>query len=441
MNRLARAKSFFIPKLRQVFHFITKQGIAMAGNLLYGLLCVRILPVTEYAKFSVLFGFMASLTVLLDVGISGTLAPLVGEQINNLQLIANYVAAIRKLALRLYLVVAPLAAIVFVLLVHRQHWGVWVEAQMVLALLWTAWFARVSSSYGSVLILRRDRSRYYRTQIIGSLGSLTLLLIFWALHRMNIYVAILLNVAQTVYLAVSYFRRAKQLLGVNGNSSPAQEKAVMRLAMPNSASLVFYVIQGQLTLMLITVFGRNATSVANVGALGRLGQILVIFSQMNPILIEPFFAKLPAARVKRIYSLTLALALASAVLLSGLAFLFPGPLLWILGPKYSHLRFEAGLQILGSVIWYVTGLLWVINSARRFIYWWNSLANIILTLVMQAIYIWKFDVNTVQGVLILNVSTCAIALLVSMACGFYGFWRGPQKLFEPITPENLEPGA
>src|SRR5271170_1424368 len=126
MTVLARAGRFLIPKFRQVAHFLTKQGIAVGGNLLYGLLCVRMLPVPEYAKFAVLFGYMGSLTVLLDVGVAGTLAPLVGEQIANLPLIASYVASIRRLALRVYLAVAPLATVCFVLLVRRQHWGAWI---------------------------------------------------------------------------------------------------------------------------------------------------------------------------------------------------------------------------------------------------------------------------------------------------------------------------
>jgi hypothetical protein len=79
MTALARANRFFAPKILQIAHFASKQGIAAIGNLLYGLLCVRTLPVADYAKFAVLFGYMGSLTVLLDVGVAGSLAPLVGE--------------------------------------------------------------------------------------------------------------------------------------------------------------------------------------------------------------------------------------------------------------------------------------------------------------------------------------------------------------------------
>ncbi len=427
MTQFQRARSFLIPKLRQVAHFLMKQGIAMTGNLLYGLLCVRMLPVPEYAKFAVLFGYMGTLTVLLDIGISGTLAPLVGEQITNLQLIANYLTAMRRLAQRLYLMVAPLAAIVFVFLVQRQHWGRWVVAQMVVVLLTTAWFARISSAYGAVVILRRDRSYYYRIQMIGSLGSLIFLLIFWAFHRMNIYVGILLNVAQVIFLATSYFRRAKELLGVEGESSPQKEKAIVRLALPNLPGTIFYAIQGQITLMLITVFGHTS-SVASVGALSRLSQILVFFSQMNLILVEPFFARLPAGRLKRVYLLAVSSIALCAAAFSALAFLVPGIFLGVLGPHYSDLRFEVGLIILASSIRYISGFMWIIHSARRFVYWWNNLFNIILTLVVQAALVWKFDLSTVRSVLYLSLASALVSLIVAITCGVYGFWKGPQKM-------------
>jgi hypothetical protein len=427
MTQLEKARSFFIPKLRQVAHFLIKQGIAMSGNLLYGLLCVRLLPVSDYAKFAVLFGYMGTLTVLMDVGISNTLAPLVGEQITNLQLIANYLTAMRRLAQRLYLILAPIAAVIFVFLVQRQHWGRWMVAQMVVVLLTTAWFARISSAYGAVLILCRDRNRYYRTQMIGSLGSLFLLLIFWVFHRMNIYVGILLNVAQVLFLATSYYMRAKELLGVKGESSLQKEKAIVRLALPNLSGTIFYAIQGQITLMLITVFGHTS-SVASIGALSRLSQILVFFSQMNVILVEPFFARLPVARLKRIYLLAVSLIALCAVAFSALAFLVPGIFLWILGPHYSDLRFEVGLVVLASSIRYISSFMWIIHSARRFVYWWNNLFNIVLTLAVQAAVLWKLDLSTVRSVLYFNLASAMVSMVVAVSCGVYGFWRGPQKM-------------
>jgi len=428
MSLLERARNFLLPKFRQILQFLLKQGIAMAGNLLYGLLCVRILPIPEYAKFAVLFGYMGSLTVLLDTGISSTLPPLVGEQITNLQLIADYVASIRRILSWVYLAVSPVAVIIFIFLVQKQHWSTLVVVQMIVVLLVTAWFARVSSTYGAVLTLRRDRNRYYRAQIIGSVGSLILLAAFWAFHCLNIYVAILLNVAQVIFIAITYYTRARELMGCKGVPTRRQEKAIVNLALPNVPSMVFYAIQGQITLMLITLFGHSASSVASIGALSRLGQILVFLAPMNAILVEPFFAKLQASRLKRTYLAGVALVTGFAAGFAALAFLFPQVFLWILGPNYNQLRVEVGLVVLGSTIRFVGGFMWTIHTSRRFVYWWNNVANIICTVLVQAAFLWKFDLSSIRGVLIFNIVSAIVGLLITISSGVYGFWHGPQKM-------------
>jgi len=436
---LQRIKAFFIPKFHQIAHFLMKQGIAVAGNLLYGLLCVRLLPVSDYAKFAVLYGFMGSLTVLLDMGASSTLAPLVGTQIDNLPLIAGYIASVRRIVQKVYLVAAPIAGLLFALLLAKRHWGFWVVAQMIAVLLVTAWFARVSSSYGSVLIIRRDRARYYQIQIIGSLGSLSLLLILWAVHGVNIYAAILLNLAQTIYLATAYHHRARQLLGVKAEHSPLMEKRIIRLATPNIPSVLFYAVQGQVTLMLITLFGQNTASIANVGALSRLSQMFLFLNQMNPILIEPFFARLPPARLKRTFLLSVAIIAICGSGFAALALLFPEAFLWLLGPHYSQLRIEVGLMILASVIYYIGGFIWVVNASRRFVFWWNTFGIIPFTVLVQGFFIWKLDLSTVRNVLILNIATASASLVMAVSCTVYGFVYGPQKMEPHPSEETSEP--
>jgi len=428
MSHLTSAKNFLLPKLRQILNFFARQGLAIAGNMLYGLLCVRLLPVPEYAKFAVLFGFMGTLTILLDAATMSTLAPLVGEEIGNLPLIADYIASARQIALRMFLVVGPAAGICFLFLVRKQHWGAVTNSEMVIVLLIIAWFARVSSSYGSVLLLRRDRNQYYRAQIIGSLGSLSLLIILALCHALTIYAAIGLNMLQIIFIAVSYFRRARQLLGIKGQPNPKFEKAIIRLAMPNIPGTIFYAIQGQVTLLLITLFGHSSSSIADVGALNRLGQIFSIFVQMNPILVEPFFARLPVHRLKKAYLAAIAITVALLACFSAAAFRFPEIFLWILGPHYSQLRVEVGLVILATSINFLAGFLFIIHTSRRFVFWWSNLLNILIILLVQAGFLWKSDLSTVQNVLKMTIGTALSSLLVNSATGAYGFWRGPRKV-------------
>lgn len=420
-------RAFLVPKLHRVAEFLVAQGIAMAGNLLYGFLCVRLLPLSGYAKFAVVFAYLGSLVTLMDVGISGSLVPLVGQRTDDLQLIADYVASLRQLAHRLFLFAVPATLVVFPLLVRRQAWGWQTASAMVAILVVAAWSARVGAHYGAVLILRRDRKHYYRAQIVSSLGTLSLLCVCWAFHWLNAWTAILVNVVGIVYISQDYFWQARHLLGVSGNPSSQKREAIVRLIAPNVPNVVFYAVQGQIALIVITIFGRTA-GVASVGALARLAQMFVILAQMNPLLIEPYFAKLPQSRLKSTYLGTIALVGTLCLGAVGLARAFPELFLWVLGPKYRTLHFEVFLVITTGAIRHVSGLMWIINCSRRFVYWWNNLSTIFLTILVQAIFLWKTDLGTVRSVLFFNIASALASLFVNILCGFYGFWRGSRNI-------------
>jgi len=416
-----------VPKLHRVAEFMAAQGITMAGNLLYGLLCVRLLPKAEYAQFAVLFAALASLALLLDIGISNSLMPLVGENTGDLQLIADYVASLRTLTHRLFAIMAPVTIVVFPLMVHRQHWGWRVVTAMVAIILVAAWFARICSAYGAVLIVRRDRPRWYRAQMVSSLGTLALLGVFWAAHWLNVYSAILINVAGIVYIGQSYYFRARTLLGVKGRPSAQKRKAIIRLILPNTPNVIFYAIQGQIPQLLVTVFGVTA-AVADVGAVSRLAQIFVIFSQMSPILLEPYFARLPRSRLKASYLAAIAALCSICLAVIGLGWQFPGLFLWVLGPKYAKLHEEVLLLLIGSSIRYLSGSMWVIHSSRRFVYWWNNLSVITLTLLVQVVFLFQGHLGTVRSALMFNIVSAATTLGVNILCAFYGFIYGPRRI-------------
>jgi len=399
----------------------------MAGNLLYGFLCVRLLPIADYAKFAVVFGFLGTLTLLMDMNFSGTLIPLVGERIDDLKLIADLVASLRQLSRRLYVLVASATTLIFPFLVRKQQWSWRVVAAMAGILLVAVWCARVSGAYGAVLIVLRDRRQWYQAQMISSFGTLALLGAFWVAHWVNAFSAILINVTGIVFVSVSYFCRARSLLGVAGCPSNEKRESIIRLALPNMPNAIFYAFQGQISLLLITLFGRTL-AVAGVGALGRLAQIFALFAQMNPLLLEPYFAKLPRAQLKINYLRVLAVEGLLCLFVTGLARYFPQLFLWVLGPKYGNLRFEVFLIIAIGSLNYLGGVLWVIHSARRFIYWWHGLTTIVVTLLIQSMFLWKGNLGTVRGVLTLNLVSVAGALLVSVLAGIYGFTRGPRQI-------------
>jgi hypothetical protein len=215
-------------------------------------------------------------------------------------------------------------------------------------------------------------------------------------------------------------------LGGAGHPSKEKRKAIVHLALPNMPNAIFYALQGQVSLLLITIFGHTS-AVASIGALGRLSQIFALFAQMNPLLVEPYFAKLSRARLKANYLGVLAVVGVLCLFVTGLARYFPQLFLWVLGPKYYGLRFEVLLSIATGSLGYLCGVLWVINSARRFVYWWNGALTITYSLLAEVLFLWKMDLSTVRGVLTLMVALASGGFLINVLTGVYGFLWGPRK--------------
>ena len=187
--------------------------------------------------------------------------------------------------------------------------------------------------------------------------------------------------------------------------------------------------EGRFSVFLITYFGRTS-AVASVGALGRLGQIFALLTPINGILIEPYFARLPREQLKSHYLMAVAGAGACGACLVVLARIFPGLFLWVLGPKYTGLQTEVVLVMVSGAIGLLGGVMATINGSRRFIYYSFVLTDNILTLILQAIYIWRIDLSTVKAVLWFNIFTMFPTLATEAIVAFYGFTHGGRTIKE-----------
>jgi hypothetical protein len=236
-------------------------------------------------------------------------------------------------------------------------------------------------------------------------------------------------------MAIIYYARTRELLGVRGVPSKEKRAAVIHLCLPAIPSVIYYALGGQISVILITYFGRTS-AVASVGALTRLGQIFALLMPVNGILVEPYFARLPREQLKSHYLMAVAGAAAFGTGLVAFARVFPGLFLWVLGPKYSDLRTEVVLIMVSGAIGLVTGMVATINGSRRFIYYSFVLADIILTLILQSVVIWKVDLSTVKAVLWFNIFTMFPTMATGAITAFYGFARGGRQIVESYhTPE------
>src|SRR5580698_3343929 len=70
--------------------FLFGQAALQGINVLVGLYLVRALSVEHYAQFGLAFGFQTTVCMLMDLGFTSTIIPMVGERTNDRALVGSY---------------------------------------------------------------------------------------------------------------------------------------------------------------------------------------------------------------------------------------------------------------------------------------------------------------------------------------------------------------
>ena len=191
--------------------------------------------------------------------------------------------------------------------------------------------------------------------------------------------------------------------------------------------------KAQIAVGLITLFGKTR-NIAEVSALGRLGQVFMIFNAFNSVMIEPHVARLPRSMVARRYVQIALCGCTVAAVVTTASFLLPGPLLLLLGHAYRNLRSDVGWVVAATCVSYVAGVLWIMNGARKFLYWWYTGAYIVVILLSQVLCVLYLDLSSTRNVIYFMLITNAATLIVHAAAGGYGIARTRREPLQETPP-------
>jgi hypothetical protein len=284
----------------------------------------------------------------------------------------------------------------------------------------------VQLSIGVLSVVPRLRSDIGRIQTIDLTGAVARLVGLIVLMYLFLNGAVALAIGSATLLLQYWMLRSY----VNGVIDPkANENAEDRVAMKSfirsqAANAIFFCLQGQITVFLISFFGRNVGSVAEVGALGRLAMVFAVLSHLLANVFAPAFARcqtLPKLRWQ--YAAIVGAVACFSLLIIGAAALFPRQFLFVLGSKYTHLERELLFMVGGAVISAMASTLWSLNSAKAWIA--GSWLYIPLTLATQVALIPSTNFSSVSGVLTFNLVSMIPNLLLNLALSYRGFrsWR------------------
>jgi O-antigen/teichoic acid export membrane protein len=183
---------------------------------------------------------------------------------------------------------------------------------------------------------------------------------------------------------------------------------VVRRLLPN---LIYLSFSSQITVWLISFCGSTA-SLAQLGALTRLGQAFALLSALAGAIIIPRFARLPgnARLILARYFQVLVLLSASTAIVVLLVGRFPAQVLLLLGHDYLGLTHEVTLYMCSSVLYVIAGIASSLANARGAVL--DPVIGISLQLGCQVIGILLFGVTSIRGILWLAVFVAAAQIVM-----------------------------
>ena len=405
-------------RARVVGSFAFAQGAVQMIGFLSGILLIRTLDQREYAYFTIANTMQGTINVLADIGISIGLVSIGGRVWQDRQRFGQLINTGLRLRRTLgFIAIAIVTPILYFMLVKNGASVPYALAliAIVLAGLW------IQLAIGVLSVVPRLHSNIQRIQGIDLVGSVVRLVVIVAL------VFVFLNagaamVVGSATLALQWWLLRRYVVKVVdlGASENAEDRGAMLGFIRNqAANAIFFCLQGQITIFLISFFGTRASSVAEVGALGRLAMIFAVLSNLLTNVFAPAFARCQSPRRLRwqFAGIVGAVAAFSAVLVTAAA-LFPHAFLFVLGGKYMHLERELVLMVAGAVASALTGTFWALNASKAWIA--GSWLYVPLTLATQAAMIPFVDFSTVRGVLVFNLISAVPNLLINVVLS----WRG-----------------
>jgi len=216
----------------------------------------------------------------------------------------------------------------------------------------------------------------------------------------------------------------KKTIDVNAPINEEDRVEIQRLVKAQAFNTIFYCLQGQIAIWLISIFG-NTQNIAEIAALGRLSVVFSLIGSILTNIVLPSFARCQSRKkliLKYWQIIGFYLIFCSLILFS--SFLFNEEFLWILGDKYSHLRKELVFVVLAAITQSITGVLWSINSVKG----WLDLAwlfppTIILT---QVFLLLLLDVSNIIGVTLFGM----FSVIPASCINFYMTYKGISKVRE-----------
>jgi O-antigen/teichoic acid export membrane protein len=391
--------------------YLATQAGVQAINTVTGLVIIRTLSKDGYAAYTIINTLGPAMLMLSDNGITTGLNA-IGRKVWRddfaMGALVNTGLRLRsRFAIFSFLVVAPFLAWTL----FTKSVPVVMIVLLTAAIVMSVTFQISTNVMRTVLELRQD----IRTLGLVSLGSTVLRLALVAalalLLHLDAFSAMVAAVCAIGCEAALIARSVRKQVAWNAPANPEYLPTIFSKVRQTMPLTVYYCIQGQLSIWLISVFG-SAAQVADIGSASRLSVLYATLVTSFSTIVLPRFARNNGRR--RLHALAFQIVGAAALMLAGvvlLTWLVPQPFVWLLGDKYRNMSGLIWLVILAQGLSSLAGVVYGLNLSKGWIP--SAWITIPVEIVTQVVLLLTLDLRQTANVLIFTCLGAIPPMLVT----------------------------
>jgi len=388
-----------MPWLTILSKYAAGQSLVIMTNILIGVVLLRVLSIEEFALYTLSVVFLQIAAGGSDMGLSQAIMTLGARIREQHREIGSLYSSASWHAKKLYVLTALAVTTVFLFNVFDRDWAP-TNALACLALLLLIVPVQLNVTFRkSILNINHDARALFFTGMLESVTRLLLLplCIKWPYAA----VAIFANLIGAYSSRRVVIHLSKHKMEEHQPVTEQQVYALKRFINPLIPVVIYNLVQGQISIFILGIHGYTA-SIAQVGALGRLGQFIAIPMMLNGFLIQPAFSRIDT-KVKFMRKAVLvsgSLMIFASVSMASV-FVVPQWWLFILGSKYNNLEHELPVAVLTGILTLLGATFYTMVISRNITQGqsWHIAAGIL----GQVMFLWICGIHSTVDALLLSL--------------------------------------
>ena len=404
--------------------FCVGQGAWQILRLFTGFLLIHWLTKDQYASYTLILAIKGSAAVLLDLGISSGLMALIARRCHEPKVVGRYIAVAKFFRDRLIAIGVFALLIAFYATASRFDWSMVFALQVWALVVLSIYFESRDSFYNPILSLQQRLKEKYTIRVFGLLMRFLMVVVLYFMGMLTVTTVLALAMLESLIAAAVVVRcTVKDVVFPEPTESlELEKKEALSLTLPKVPGVVFYALQGQVTIFIIGLVGEY-NEIASLGALSKMGLLFMMPSAFTSALVIPWYSKLDAKHALRGFLVMMLLFSSFGGGLILLNLIFPQVFLFLLGDSYASLQHEIFLYSILSVFNLLAQLTYALTSTRKWVYYWTGPVTIVSYTTTLIGFLLFLDMSKLSSVIWFSIFTAFLTFLINQIVFLVGYRR------------------